>query len=294
MKYNRGKLDWIFDVLIFIFMIVLVVLTLYPFYYIIMASISDPFMMMRHRGLLYVPLGEINFDSYAKVFDNSDIASGYKNTLIYVFGGLAVNLTMTTLMAYGLSRKNVKFGSFFMFAVTFTMLFSGGLIPLFLLVRNLGMINTPWAVIIPTAISVYNMIILRTNFQAIPDSLEESAKIDGANDFVILWRIALPLSQAAMAVMILYYGVAHWNSWFPAMIYFRRRELFPLQLILREILIANDVGNMVTSSDVADKAPIGVTIQYATIMVSTLPILTIYPFLQKYFVKGVMIGAIKG
>ena len=292
---NRGKFDWLIDVFIFLFLIILIVFTLYPFYYIVVASISDPLMMMQHSGVLLAPLGKVTFDSYFKViFTNPNIASGYKNTIIYVLGGLAVNLTLTVLAAYALSRKNVKHRNFIMFAITFTMLFSGGMIPTFLLIRNLGWINTRWAIIIPPAISVYNMIILRTNFQAIPDSLEESAKIDGANDFVILWRIVLPLSQAAIAVMVLYYGVAHWNSWFPAMIYLRRRELYPLQLILREILIANDVASMTAGSGAADRAPLGVTIQYATIIVSTLPILTIYPFLQKYFVKGVMIGAIKG
>ena len=295
MIYNRGKFDWLIDILIYAFMIVMMVLTLYPFYYVAVASISDPFKMMQHRGVLVAPLRPITFDSYSKViFSNQNIATGYKNTLIYVFGGLAVNLSMTVLAAYAMSRKTLELRNIIMFFITFTMLFSGGMIPSFLLVRSLGMINTRWAIIVPTAISVYNMIILRTNFQAIPDSLDESARIDGANDFVILIRIVLPLSQAAMAVMVLYYGVSHWNSWFPAMIYLRQRELYPLQTILREILISNDLNTLVTGADAADRAPLAVTIQYATIIVSTLPILAIYPFLQRYFVKGVMIGAIKG
>jgi putative aldouronate transport system permease protein len=250
---------------------------------------------MRHRGLLFKPLGEVTFSAYTMViFNNPNILSGYRNTLFYVAFGTFVNLVMTIFGAYALSRKKVKLGQPIMFAITFTMLFSGGLIPLFLLIRDLGWINSQLAVIIPTAINVYNLIILRTNFQALPDSLEESAKMDGANDFVILFRIALPLSKAAIAVMVLYYGVAHWNSWFPAMVYLRKRELYPLQLILREILITNNIDNMITGADAGDRAPIGVAIQYATIIVSTLPILAIYPFLQKYFVKGVMIGAIKG
>ena len=295
MIYNRGKFDWIIDILIYTFMVAMMVLTLYPFYYIIVASISDPLRVMQHRGLILLPLGEITFDSYFKViFQNPNISRGYQNTLIYVFGGLAVNLSMTVLAAYAMSRKQLKLRNVIMFGITFTMLFSGGMIPNFLLIRSLGMINTRWAIIIPGAISVYNMIILRTNFQTIPDSLDESARIDGANDFVILFRIVLPLSQAAMAVMVLYYGVSHWNSWFPAMLYLRRRDLYPLQTILREILISNDLNTLVTGADAADRAPLGVTIQYATIIVSTLPILAIYPFLQKYFVKGVMIGAIKG
>jgi putative aldouronate transport system permease protein len=292
---NRGKIGWIFDVLIFLFMILMIIITLYPFYYIIAGSLSQPEELMRHRGLLLKPLGGVTFNAYTRVvFNNPNILSGYRNTLFYVSFGTFTNLVMTILGAYALSRKNVKLGQPIMFAITFTMLFSGGIIPLFLLVRNLGWINSRLAIIIPTAINVYNLIILRTNFQALPDSLEESAKMDGANDFVILFRIALPLSKAAIAVMVLYYGVAHWNSWFPAMVYLRKRELYPLQLILREILITNNIDNMITGADAGDRAPIGVAIQYATIIVSTLPILAIYPFLQKYFVKGVMIGAIKG
>jgi putative aldouronate transport system permease protein len=292
---NKGKYSWIFDILIVLFMIVMIVITLYPFYYIIVGSLSDPTELMRHRGLLFAPLGQVNSGAYTMViFRNPNILSGYQNTLIYVSFGTFINLVMTILGAYALSRKNVKLGQPIMFGITFTMLFSGGMIPLFLLVRNLGWINSRLAILIPTAINVYNLIILRTNFQALPDSLEESAKIDGANDFVILFRIALPLSKAAIAVMVLYYGVAHWNSWFPAMVYLRKRELYPLQLILREILITNNIDNMITGADAGDRAPIGIAIQYATIIVSTLPILTIYPFLQKYFVKGVMIGAIKG
>ena len=292
---NRGKCGLVADAAIIIFMIIMIIITLYPFCYIIIGSISQPVELMRHRGLLFAPLGGATIDAYTMVIlNNPNILSGYQNTLFYVAAGTFTNLVMTILGAYALSRKNVKLSQPIMFAITFTMLFSGGLIPLFLLVRNLGMINSRLSIIIPTAINVYNMIILRTNFQAIPDSLEESAKIDGANDFTILLRIVLPLSKAAIAVMVLYYGVANWNSWFPAMVYLRNRDLYPLQLILREILITNNIDNMVTGADAGDRAPIGVAIQYATIIVSTLPILAVYPFVQKYFVKGVMIGAIKG
>ena len=292
---KRGKNDWIFDTLIVIFMIVMIVITLYPFQYIIMGSLSDGTELMRHRGLIFLPLGKPTLESYTKVvLNNPNILSGYENTLFYVFIGTAINLGMTILGAYALSRKHVKLAQPIMFFITFTMLFSGGMIPSFLLIRSLGWINSRLSIVIPGAISVFNLIILRTNFQAIPDSLEESARIDGANDFVILAKIILPLSTAAIAVMVLYYGVAHWNSWFQAMIYLRKREMYPLQLILREILIANSVENMITGADGGDRMPLGVTVQYATIIVSTLPILVSYPFLQKYFVKGVMIGAIKG
>lgn len=292
---NTGKLDWLLDALIALVLIALVLLTLYPFYYIIMASLSQPALLMQHRGLIWLPLGQPTLDAYKIViFQNPMIPKGYVNTLIYVVSGTAVNLVMTTLAAYALSRKRVLLGPPIMFAITFTMMFSGGMIPLFLLVRDLGWIDSRLSQIIPTAISVYNLIIMRTNFQAIPDSLVESAQIDGANDFTILARVVLPLSGAVMAVMVLFYSVSHWNSWFPAMLYLRERELYPLQLILREILITNNTESMSTGAAASDQAPIGVAIQYATIIVSTLPIMLVYPFMQKYFVKGVMIGAIKG
>ncbi|MFA6504449.1 MAG: carbohydrate ABC transporter permease [Treponemataceae bacterium] len=292
---NKGKLDWLVDAAIVMFMVSMIVLTLYPFYYIIMASISRPSELMSHRGLILAPLGGISWAAYKSViFENPMIPIGYLNTIFYVAFGTVINITLTTLGAYALSRKKAKLVQPAMFAITFTMLFSGGMIPLFLLVKQLGLINSRLAILLPTAVSAYNLIIMRTSFQALPDSLEESAKMDGANDFIILWRIALPLSKAVVAVMVLFYSVSHWNSWFPAMMYLRDRDLYPLQLVLREILIMNNTESMTTGAAMSDAEPIGAAIQYATIMVSTLPILVVYPFLQKYFVKGVMIGAIKG
>jgi len=201
---------------------------------------------------------------------------------------------MTSLGAYALSRQNFLWKNPIMFGIVFTMFFSGGLIPTFLLVNKIGLLDSRWALIIPAAMSTYNLIIMRTSFQGIPASLEESAKLDGANDFTVLFRIVMPLSMPVIAVMILFYGVAHWNSWFSALIYIRSRDLFPLQLILREILITNNTDSMMTGVGGGDRMPIGETIKYATIIVSTIPVLCLYPFLQKYFVKGVMIGAIKG
>ena len=294
MRIIKGKFDWIFDSLIVVFLIVMIAITLYPFYYIIMASISQPSQLMQHRGLLWHPLGNITVGAYESVFKNPMIGVAYLNTIYYVIVGTFLNLVMTTLGAYPLSRKELKLGRPIMMAFTFTMLFSGGMIPLFLLVRDLNLINSRWALILPPMISVFNMTIMRTNFQALPESLVESAKIDGANDFIVLWNIALPLNSSVIAVMVLFYSVTHWNSWFSAMIYLRNRQLFPLQLILREILIANDTGSMTAGSAAGDAAPLGIAIQYATIIVATVPILSIYPFMQKYFVKGVMVGAIKG
>ncbi len=238
------------------------------------------------------PLG-FSLEAYKLVFENPMILTGYRNTLFYVTVGTSINLLMTSLSAYVLSRKNVMFKNAMMMVV-FTMFFSGGLIPFYLTVRELGLSDSMWAVILPTAMSTYNMIVMRTAFTAIPDSLEESARIDGANDFTILFRIILPLSLPVVAVMILFYAVGHWNAWFNAMIFLRTRDKYPLQIVLREILIASSTDDMTTNVDSLDKEPLGETIKYATIIVATLPILMVYPFLQKYFVQGIMIGALKG
>jgi putative aldouronate transport system permease protein len=249
---------------------------------------------MSHTGLLLSPQG-FNLDAYAKVFQNPNIVGGYINTIVIVAGGTLLNLFMTSLGAYVLSRKGVPWTRTVMLVIVFTMFFSGGLIPMYLLVNNwLDLGNSLLALIIPGLISTWNLIILRTSFEAIPDGLIESARMDGAQDFTILFRIVLPLSLPVMAVMVLFYGVSHWNSWFSAMIYLRDRELFPLQLILREILIQNSTAYMSGDASASDVEAVGESIKYATIIVATLPILAVYPFLQKYFVKGVMIGSIKG
>ncbi|MCZ8518932.1 MULTISPECIES: carbohydrate ABC transporter permease [Paenibacillus] len=292
MLNRRTTGEKVFDGTNAMFMVLLSLLTLYPFLYVAFASLSDPAELMQHRGLLLMPDG-FSLDAYKAVFDNPMIPAGYRNTLFYVAAGTAINLFMTSLGAYVLSRKGVYFRNALMFLIVLTMFFQGGLIPTYLLVSSLGMIDTPWALLLPGAISTWNLIIMRTSFQAVPVSLEESARIDGANDWTILFRVIIPLSLPVMAVMILFYGVGHWNAWFGAMIYLRDRELYPLQLVLREILITNSTDNMMTGASSLDKIPVGETIKYATIIVATVPILLLYPFLQKYFVKGVMIGAIK-
>ncbi|NHN33774.1 carbohydrate ABC transporter permease [Paenibacillus agricola] len=273
-------------------MLLLCAVTLYPFLYVLFASLSDPAQLASHRGILGRPLG-LQFEAYKAVFQNPMITTGYGNTLLYVMVGTVINLFMTALGAYVLSRRNLYFKNTIMFSIVITMVFSGGLIPTYLVVSGLGMVNTMWALLIPGAINTFNLIIMRTSFQGVPQSLEESARIDGAGDFTILFRVVLPLCLPVMAVMVLWYAVGHWNSYFSALIYIRDRELYPLQLILREILISNSTDSMMTGSSMGDKMPIGETIKYATIIVSTLPILCLYPFLQKYFVKGVLIGAIK-
>ncbi len=293
MTVKRSIGERVFDSLNTILMILLIMSTLYPFLYVAFASISRPSLIMGHQGVLWKPLG-FSLDSYRVVFRNPMILKGYANTLFYVFAGTALNIFMTSLGAYVLSRKGVYWKNVMMFLIVFTMFFNGGMIPTYLLVNSLKLTDTRWALILPSIVSVWNLIIMRTFFMGIPDSLEESAKMDGAKDFTVLFRIILPLSMPVVVVMILFYGVGHWNSWWSAMIYLRNRELYPLQLILREILITNDIDNMLAGGDFVDQEPIEETIKYATIMVATLPILFAYPFLQKYFIKGIMIGALKG
>lgn len=293
MTIKRSSGEKTFDTINTLLLSALIVLTLYPFLYIAFASISEPALMIKHRGLLFGPLG-VNFASYKMVLRYPMILKGYQNTLFIVTVGTSLNLLMTSFGAYVLSRKGVYWKGFIMFVVVFTMFFSGGLIPFYLQVRSLGLYDTLWALIFPTLMSTWNLIVMRTSFMAIPASMEESARIDGANDFTILFRIILPLSVPVIAVMILFYGVGHWNSWFNAMLFLRTRQLYPLQLILREILISSDTSQMTTNVGGMDVEAVGQTIKYATVMVATLPILFVYPFLQKYFVKGIMIGALKG
>jgi len=273
-------------------MIGLCAITLYPFLYVLFASFSEAASLLQHRGVMFKPAG-FDLGAYKAVFSNPMIMKGYENTLLYVILGTTINLLMTAVGAYVLSRPNLYFKHIMMFFIVITMVFHGGLIPSFLLVNDLGMMNTIWALLIPGAINTFNMIIMRTSFQGIPVSLEESARMDGASDWMILFRIIIPLSMPVIAVMILWYAVGHWNSYFSALVYLRNREWYPLQLVLREILIANNTDAMMTSAASDDKYAIGETIKYAAIMISSLPIICLYPFLQKYFVKGVMIGAIK-
>ncbi|MBB6671840.1 carbohydrate ABC transporter permease [Cohnella nanjingensis] len=273
-------------------MLALVVVTLYPFLYVLFASFSDPADLLQHRGLLLAPTG-FSLESYKLVFDNPMISIGYLNTILYVIVGTALNLTLTSFAAYALSRKGVRFVGPIMFAIVFTMFFSGGLIPTYLNMKQLGLLDTRWAMILPSAISTWNLLVMRTSFASIPAALEESARIDGANDFRILLRIFIPVSLPIMAVMTLFYGVGHWNAYMDALIYLRDRNLYPLQLVLQEILITNSTDSMMSSVADVDKGLLQETIKYATIIVATVPVLLLYPFLQRYFVKGVMLGSIK-
>ena len=299
LRIKKTVASQVFDICNYIFLAFLSVVTLYPIWHVAMASISNPASIMTHTGLLFWPLDNLEFGSYGIVFKNPMIIVGYLNTFKYVILGTLINMIMTILAAYCLSRKFLMVRGAVMYMIIFTMYFQGGLIPSFLLIKSLGMLDTMWALLLPGAISTYNMIIMRTSFAGVPAALEESAMLDGASDMTILIKILLPLTGPTIAVMVLFYAVGHWNSWFSAMVYLNTREKYPLQLVLREILLANAVNNdtmaaAATDSGAGDKIPLAETVKYATIMVATLPVLMVYPFLQKYFVKGVMIGAIKG
>lgn len=271
----------------------LAIICLYPMLYVLFASLSDSNLLMAHKGLLWHPL-KANAAAFKAVLSNPMIASGYINTAFVLIVGTTISLILTSLGAYFLSRRDVMLKGVIMALITFTMFFSGGLIPFYLTVKMLGFYNSLWALVIPTAISTYNMIIMRTSFMAIPRSLEEAATIDGADQLTIFVHVVLPLSKAIIAVMILYYGVGAWNGWFYAMVFLADRGKFPLQLVLREILIQNDTDSMTMGVSVNDGFNVAESVKYAVIVVATAPILCIYPFLQKYFVKGVMIGALKG
>jgi len=274
-------------------MVLMIVVTLYPFMYVFFASLSNATLLMAHQGPLWFPIAP-NLDAYEAVLKNKMIFSGYRNTVIILAISLILNIVLTSFGAYVLSRREIMIKKPLIIYIVFTMFFSGGLIPFYYVVTSLGMYDTLVAVILPSAINTFNLIILRTGFEGIPVSLEESAKLDGAGDLTILFKIMIPLTLPTIAVVILYYAVATWNAWFHAMIFIRTRSLYPLQLVLREILIGCDTSIMENGADLGEAQAVSETIQYAVIMVATMPVLMIYPFLQKYFVKGVLVGAVKG
>lgn len=278
-----------FSITVIAIVTLITIVCFYPMYYVLAASFSDPVLLMGHRGGLLAPVG-FSIGGYELVLRNPNIYLGYRNTLIYVTAGTALNMVMTTLGAYALSRPDYTGKKAATFLIVFTMYFGGGLIPNYLLVKDLKMLNTMWALIVPGAVGTWNLLVLRTAFRSAPASLEEAAIIDGANDFQVLIHVLLPVTKASMAVILLFYAVGHWNSWFNAMIYLpRARQLYPLQLFLREILQANSIVETGATMDFSAEL-----VKYCTIVVSTLPILCLYPFLQRYFVKGVMLGSVKG
>lgn len=292
--------DKLFLICNYIYVFLAFIIVAYPVIYMISASISDPKLVGSGEMWLW-PKG-ITFEGYQRVFQNASIWTGYGNTILYTVVGTAVNLFVTLPAAYALSRKDFVGRNFFMGMFMVTMFFGGGLVPSYLLVKELGMINSMWAIVIPSAASIWNIIVSRTFFQSsIPKELQEAAQIDGCTNLRLFIKIILPLSMPIIAVMALFYGVGNWNSYFPALIYLNDAAKYPLQLVLRQILVLQEMSaqggagmDASTASALNNKAEIAALVKYAVIIVATAPIIAIYPFLQRYFVQGVMIGSVKG
>lgn len=301
--FNKHKMqertvgDWITDIIIFAILIVCVLAVLYPIWFIIIASLSDQRMVSTGQ-VHFWPKG-FTLNGYIRVFQDSRIWTGYLNTIIYALGGTLLNLCVTLPAAFALSRKEFKLRRPISFFFTFTMYFAGGLIPNYLLFKQLGLLDSGWVFIIPGAVSVWNLIIARSFFEtSIPEDLHDAAQIDGLNYFGFFFKIVLPLSTAIFAVIGLYYFVGHWNDYFTGLVYVRTEDKLPLQNVLQSILLANQTnqlgGGGTNGLSVIQQQQLADQIKYGVIIISTLPLLIIYPMLQKYFAKGVMIGAIKG
>ncbi|WP_062105865.1 carbohydrate ABC transporter permease [Bacillus niameyensis] len=292
---RESKGDRIFTICNYILLSLFVASVLYPLIFVVSASFSSAEAISSGKVWLW-PV-DISIKSYQEVFKHEAIWTGYANSLFYMVVGTLINVFLTVLAAYPLTRKDFRGRNIFLFMFVFTMMFNGGLIPMYLLVRDLGMLNTRWALIVPNAMATFNVIVTMTFFKStIPDELLESAKMDGCNDFKFLWKIVLPLSAPIIAVMSLFYAVGHWNQYFSALIYLRDTSLFPLQLVLRDILVQNEVDPSMMSdvTNLEERIGLQQLLKYSTIVVASLPVLIIYPFVQKHFVKGVMIGSLKG
>ncbi|MDO4293271.1 MAG: carbohydrate ABC transporter permease [Eubacteriales bacterium] len=298
-KIKRCREDVIFDTVIFIILTVILVIVAYPLYWVIISSISDPIAVSGGK-VLWRPIG-FTLKGYAEVFKNESVMRGFFNAIIITVVGVCVNLAVTLPTAYALSRD--KFGGRKIITMFYmvTMFFSGGLIPTYLVVRNLQMLNSIWALVLPGCLSVYNMIVARTFFKSnISEELYEAAEIDGCTQGRFFFSIALPLSAAITAILVLYYGVGHWNAYFSALVYISDPEKYPLQLVLRNILITNQTALSQTATTEAARAALREkqqlieVMKYSLIIISSVPVLIMYPFIQKHFVKGVMIGSVKG
>ena len=276
--------DRIFDILNYVFLTLCLLIVAYPLYFIVIASVSDPTAVYAGKVILWP--ARFTLEGYQRILDYESFFTGYRNTVIYTVVGTAVNVLITIPGAYALSRKDLVGRNIFMMGVTFTMIFSGGLIPTYLLVISLNLYNTMWALILPVAVSAWNLIVARTFFQqTIPDELLEAATLDGAGNTQFFLRVVLPLSKSIIAVMVLFYAVNHWNSYFNALIYLKSAEKYPLQLVLRNILFENSLGDMVEdASTLALQQRLGDLIKYGIIIASSLPLLILYPFLQRFFI----------
>lgn len=296
-KIRSTRSDRIFDVCNYIFLSIVGILVLYPLYFVLIASISDPNAVNNGQVVLY-PVG-FSLEGYQKLFEDSRIWVGYRNTIFYTVLGTALNLLLTLITAYPLSRKDLAGKKIFTFYFLFTMFFNGGLIPTYLQVSDLGLYNTPIVLIVLGAINIYNMVIAKSFFEnTISDDLREAAEIDGCGSFRFFLSIVLPLSKALIGVLVVYYAIGHWNEYFNALIYVSNKELQPLQMVLREILIQNSTVEMVMDESMMEellrRERYANLIKYGIIVVASVPMLCVYPFVQKYFSKGVMLGSTKG
>lgn len=298
-KMKRCKEDLIFDIVIFIILTVVLVIVAYPLYWVIISSVSDP-AAVSGGDVLWKPIG-FTLKGYQEVFNNSAVMRGFANSIFYTVVGVGVNLIVTLPTAYALSRD--RFGGKKIVTIFYmiTMFFGGGLIPTYLVVRNLNMLNHVWALVLPGCLSVYNMIVARTFFKSnISEELYEAAEIDGCTQAQFFFKIAIPLSSAIIAILVLYYGVGHWNAYFSSLVYISDQDKYPLQLVLRNILITNQTALSQTATTEAaraalrEKQQIIDVMKYSLIIISSIPVLILYPFIQKHFVKGVMVGSLKG
>jgi putative aldouronate transport system permease protein len=292
---REASTDRLFNVINYIILSLFLITVLYPLVFIVSASFSSPGAVIAGRVFLW-PV-EPTLDGYAAVFKHKLIWSSFGNSLIYTIVGTFINVSLTIMAAYPLARKDLFGKNLIMLLLVFTTMFNGGLIPSYLLVKDLSMLNTMWAMILPTALGVFNVIIARTYFRTtIPEEVLEAAQLDGCNDFKFVWKIVIPLSGPIIAVITLYSAVGYWNQYFNAMIYLKSPALFPLQLILRDILVQNEVDSSMLSNlaEESNREGLRALLKYSLIVVSSLPLMVVYPFVQKHFVKGVMIGSLKG
>jgi len=294
MHIRESFSDRVFLFFLYSFLAIVLLVILYPLVYIVSSSFSDPLAVSSGRVWLY----PVNFSlrGYQVTFQNPQIITGYINSLYYTFFGTLISVTFTVLVAYPLSRRNLYGRNLIMFLITFTMIFSGGLIPTYLVVKQLGMIDTRWALLTPQAVAAFQVIIARTFFQTtIPDELAEASELDGCSDLRFLWYVVLPLSTPIIAVLALMYAVGQWNAYFDALLYLKSSSLQPLQLVLRNILILNTTASgSMDAKTMAERMQLADLLKYCLIVVGSLPVLIIYPFVQRYFVKEMLIGSIKG
>ncbi|MCS7462840.1 carbohydrate ABC transporter permease [Paenibacillus doosanensis] len=287
--------DRLFNAANYAVMILILLIVLYPVVFVVSSSFSAKEAVASGKVLL-LPIG-FSLEGYQAVFRDPAVLRSIAVSIGYTVAGTFINVVLTIMAAYPLSRRDLKGRGWFMGLFAFTMFFNGGLIPTYLLVKDLNLLDTPWALLLPTAVSIWNMVITRTYFNAtIPDELLEAAQMDGCNDLLFLWKVVLPLSGPIVAVIALYYGVEHWNQYFNALMYLKNPKLYPLQLVLREILIRSQVtaDMMGDSKQMAELAGLSDLLKYSLIVVATAPLMLVYPFVQRYFVRGVMIGALKG